>query len=222
MESMHGAERDHHDDETPSAQGYLGSRGRRILVVDDHEMVRVGLRALLATQPWVARCVCAGSVEEGVGLATRYEPHVALVDLFIGEQSGIDACRTLKKAHPPMNILLMSGVGTVSPAVAETANASGFIPKHWRAALLLSAVHRVADGLSVFAARPNTPAIAQLSPRELDVLRYVVQGLSNVEIGKALHLSRHTVKQHLSAGYRKLGVRNRTEAASRARQLGIS
>jgi two-component system response regulator DesR len=201
--------------------GSHGPSGRRLLLVDDHEMVRIGLRTLFANEPWVSRCVGAGTVEAAVELAAQYQPHLALVDLFIGQESGIESCRALREAHPQMDIVLMSGTGTVSPAVARSVGAVGFVPKHWPAAALLEAVRRACDGQRVFAGRASSTPTAKLTPREHDVLSHVVHGSSNVEIAKALYLSRHTVKQHTSAVYRKLGVRNRAEAASRAQQLGL-
>jgi DNA-binding NarL/FixJ family response regulator len=195
--------------------------GRRILVVDDHEMVLVGLRTLLVNEPWVSRCLGAGSLDRALELTRQYEPHAALIDLFVGEESGNDYCRALRQARPSMRIVLMSGTGTIYPAVARAAGASGFVAKSWPTATMLEAVRRVCEGGCAFATRPAAIPETMLTPREQDVLRHVVLGSSNVEIAQALYLSRHTVKQHTSALYRKLGVRNRAEAASRAQQLGI-
>jgi len=205
----------------PGLESDDGVRGRRILIVDDHEMVRVGLRALLVNESWVSRCLGAGSLERSLELVERYSPHVALVDLFVGEESGIEYGRALRAAQPSMPVVLMSGAGTVSPAVARAAGASGFILKSWPTAAVLRAVRQVCSGGQAFASGSASTPTARLTPREEDVLRHVVHGSSNVEIAKALYLSRHTVKQHTSALYKKLGVRNRAEAASRAQQLGI-
>jgi DNA-binding NarL/FixJ family response regulator len=197
------------------------SHGRRILIIDDHEMVRVGLRALLVAQPWVARCVGAGSLDRALELTERYKPHLALVDLFMGDESGIEFGRALHEALPSMRVMFMSGAGSVSPAVAQAVGACGFLPKHWPARTLLTAVQRACEGHAVFARRDDANPRAMLTRREQEVLHQLVRGLSNAEAAQVLHLSRHTVKQHTSAVYRKLGVRNRTEAASRAQQLGL-
>lgn len=198
-----------------------GSTGRRILVVDDHEIVRRGLRLVLANHGWVARCLGAANGAEAVDLTRRYSPHVALVDILLGEELGVEVCKALLREKPELRVILMSGSADVSQTVALAAGARGFLPKAWSSDAIAAAVRRVGDGGTIFH-RPEvaTPA-RRLSQRELDVLQQIVSGLSNREAGAALHLSRHTVKQHTSSVYRKLGVRNRAEAASRARLLGL-
>jgi len=193
----------------------------RVLVVDDHDVVHWGFRLLLTGQPWVERCLTAGNAEEARALATRYEPHVALVDLFLGEQSGAELCEALKRASPRTRVLLVSGAGWISPPAAKAAGASGFISKHLSADSVVAAVRAVAEGKTVFARSPEEPAAA-LSPREREVLELMASGATNREIAAELHLSPHTVKEHASALYRKLGVRNRAEAVRRAERLGLT
>ena len=197
------------------------SYGRRVLIVDDHEMVRVGLHALLTAQPWVDRCVGAGSLDRALELTEQCKPQLALVDLFVGEDSGVGLCRALRERRPTTNVVLMSGSGSVSPAVAHAAGACGFVPKHWPARTLLDAIRRASEGQRVFPRRERAKPPARLTRREQDVLCHLVGGLSNVQIAEELHLSRHTVKQHTCAVYKKLDVRNRAQAASRAQQLGL-
>jgi two-component system response regulator DesR len=194
--------------------------GRRILVVDDHDMVLTGLRALLTREGWVGRCLTARCGAEAFDLCRRYEPHVAVVDLFIGDELGLDVSRKLLAEQPSLKIILTSGTGSVTPAVARAAGAHGFVPKHWPAQTVVDAIHRVCLGSTVFPRADVEPA-NKLSKRERDVLNHIVQGLSNPEVAEVLHLSRHTVKQHTMAVYRKLGARNRAEAASIARQYGL-
>jgi DNA-binding NarL/FixJ family response regulator len=196
----------------------------RVLVVDDHDVVHWGFRLMLTQQDWVERCVSAHSGEEALGLAGRYRPHVALVDLFIGEESGAEVCERLRAAEPATRVLLFSGAGDISPRAARAAGASGFASKDWPARRIASAVRIVGLGGTVFEAgeAAGAPAGAMgLSERERDVLSLMADGKTNPEIGAALHLSRHTVKEHSSAVYRKLGVRNRTEAVQRAQRLGL-
>jgi DNA-binding NarL/FixJ family response regulator len=204
--------------------GDVGERvgHRRVLVVDDHAVVGVGLRAQLGRQPWVERCLTAVDSREALAFARRYEPHVALVDLFIGEESGLELCAALQRVRPGLAVLLMSGGGRVAPAVARSAGAAGFVSKSWAPAMLLEAVRRVAAGRLVFeAGSAPAPAAARLTDRELDVLRQLAAGASNPEAAQALHLSPHTVKQHTSSVYRKLGARNRTDAVRCAQRLGL-
>ena len=193
----------------------------RLLAVDDHEVVRWGFRLLMADQPWVERCLTAGSSEEALELADRYRPHVAVVDLFMGDASGAELCSALCARRPGIKVLLISGAGWLSPAAARAAGASGFVPKDWDAADVMSAVRMVANGMTVFVPREERPA-AGLSARERQIVELMAQGSTNGEIAGALHLSPHTVKDHASAVYRKLGVRNRAEAVRRAERLGLT
>ncbi len=191
-----------------------------VLVVDDHDVVHWGFRLMLTQQPWVERCVSAYSAEEALMLAARYSPHVALVDLFIGEESGAQVCEQLRAAEPNTRVLLFSGAGEISPSAARAAGASGFVYKDWPAPRIASAVRLVGLGKTVFE-RQERSGVLGLSDRERAVLELMASGSTNPEIAGALHLSKHTVKEHTSAVYRKLGVRNRTEAVQRAERLGL-
>jgi len=194
-----------------------------VLVVDDHDVVHWGFRLMLTQQPWVARCVSAHSGDQALAMATRYRPHVALVDLFIGEESGAEICERLRDAQPVTRVLLFSGAGEISPQAARAAGAAGFAYKDWPARRIASAVRAVGLGLTVFTRdddqdRSGTLGLTQ---RERSVLELMASGSTNPEIADALHLSKHTIKEHTSAVYRKLGVRNRTEAVQRAQRLGL-
>ena len=195
--------------------------GRRILVVDDHEMVLIGMRALLTREAWVGRCLTARDSEEALELALRHEPHVALVDLLIGAELGLDVACSLLAQQPGLKIILMSGTGSITPAVARAAGVQGFVPKYWSSSAITEAVHRVSRGAELIPRRDSAVPVDKLTNRERDVLKHIAEGLSNPEMADVLHLSRHTVKQHTSAIYRKLGARNRAEAASMARQFGM-
>lgn len=202
----------------------LTANGRerlRLLVVDDHEVVRWGFRLLLDEQPWVQSCDHAADVERALELARECRPHVALVDLFVGPASGVELCAKLLAELPDTRVLLISGSGWLSPAAARAAGASGFVPKDWLAADVLSAVRMVANGMTVFAPREEQPATT-LSPREREIVGMMSTGSTNGEIAGHLHLSPHTIKDNASALYRKLGVRNRAEAVRRAERLGLT
>jgi DNA-binding NarL/FixJ family response regulator len=192
-----------------------------VLLVDDHDVVHWGLRSLLSSQTWVARCLSAHNGQEAVDLATRYSPHVALVDLFLGTESGAELCERLRKAEPRTRVLLLSGAGRISAAAARAAGASGFVPKDWPAADVCRAVQAVAAGRTVFEASAGPATPAGLSAREREILGLIATGATNPEIAKTLHLSPHTVKEHTSALYRKLEVRNRAEAVRTADQRGL-
>jgi two-component system response regulator DesR len=192
----------------------------RVLVVDDHDVVHWGFRLMLTQQPWVERCVSAHSGEEAMAMAERYRPHVALVDLFIGEESGAEICEQIRANEPSTRVLLFSGAGEISPHAARAAGASGFAYKDWSAARIAAAVRAVGMGKAVFGRQDRQGALG-LTDRERAVLELMASGATNPEIAEELHLSKHTIKEHTSSVYRKLGVRNRTEAVQRGQRLGL-
>ena len=191
----------------------------RVLVVDDHDVVHWGFRVMLAEQPWVERCLSARSGAEAVAVADECSPHVALVDLFVREESGAEICERLRTAAPAMRVLLISGAGRISPSAARAAGAAGFVPKDWSARDIAEAVRMVARGMTVF--RDAEEPANRLSAREREVLDLIASGATNAEIALRLHLSPWTVKEYTGAVYRKLEVRNRAEAVHRAQRLGL-
>lgn len=195
-------------------------RLHRVLVVDDDELIQAGVRAVLTQQPWVAHCYGASSLDSALASAKVRQPHIALVELSVGGRPGLEIARALSAAYPHMRVLLMSRDGRISRNVARANGAHGFISKTIGAAGVAEAVRLISQGRSVFP-REEAVETERLSRRELDVLEQLVRGFSNPEVAAALHLSRHTVKQHTCAVYRKLAVRNRAEAAAKARELGL-
>ncbi len=193
----------------------------RVLVVDDHDVVHWGFRLMLGELDWVERCLSARTGDEALDLTRRYAPDVALVDLFLGEESGPDVCERLRTEHPQMRVVLISGAGRISVATARACGASGFMPKDWPAADIARAVRMVALGMALFDPEQAPAPQITLSSREHEVLEGVAGGATNREIAAQLHLSPHTVKEHASALYRKLEVRNRAEAVQRAQRLGL-
>lgn len=191
-----------------------------ILIVDDHEVVHWGFRFKLSRERWVRRCLGARNSEEAVLLTRRYEPHVALVDLMLGDESGADVCEKILQVSPSTRVLLMSGTGRIASGAARSVGASGFVPKGWPTAEIMRALHAVGLGRTLFASSPDPSAIS-LSSREREVLDDLADGATNREIAARRHLSPHTVKGHVSAVYRKLGVRNRAGAVQRAQRLGL-
>jgi DNA-binding NarL/FixJ family response regulator len=206
--------------DSPGAAERLNGNGKlTVLVVDDHAVVQWGFRLLLGRQPWIGRCDAATTPDEAVEIARRHKPDVALVDLFLGELSGADLCEALHDVSPKTRVLLISGAGWISPETAKAAGASGFISKDWSAVDVVKAVRMVSLGTEVFA--DAAPRDSPLSEREQEVLSLIATGETNKEIAEHLHLSPHTVKEHTSAVYRKLSVRNRAEAVRQAQELGL-
>jgi DNA-binding NarL/FixJ family response regulator len=195
-------------------------RRLRVLVVDDHDVVHWGFRLMLNQQPWVTRCLSARSTLEAVELTRRYEPHVAVVDLFVGEESGPEICERLRKERPSLKVLLISGAGRITARAARMAGASGFVIKDLPATDIVQTVRMVGLGMTVFPPQDDEPTVT-LSSRERMVLDLIASGSTNREIAAQLHLSPHTIKEHTSALYRRLKVRSRVEAVQRAHRLGL-
>jgi DNA-binding NarL/FixJ family response regulator len=209
-----------------SASALAGARGRtrprplRVLVVDDHDVVQWGFRLLLTEQPWVERCLAARTGAEALELTRTFAPHVALIDLFLADESGADLSQAIRAASPATRVLLISGAGRMSPAAARAAGASGFVSKDWEAREVAAAVRRVGLGLTMFPPKSDQPQ-PLLSEREREVLEAIAAGSTNREIAGRLFLSPHTIKEHTSALYRKLGARNRAEAVQLAQRIGL-
>lgn len=195
-------------------------RRLRVLVVDDHEVIHWGFRLLLTAEPWVQRYLAARDGDQALELTRRYEPHVALVDLLLGEGSGAELCERLTELSPVTRVLLMSGVGRMTMTTARSVGALGFVPKDWGAKDIAAAARMVGLGMSVFAPSPQQQP-NMLSEREWDVLRLLAGGATNREIAAQLFLSPHTVKDHTRTLYRKMQARNRAEAILRANRLGL-
>ncbi len=198
-----------------------GDEGVNVLVVDDHDVVHWGFKLLLSKQTWVDSCASVSSSAEAISHLRGNRVDVALIDLILGAESGAELCEEVRSISPGTSVLLVSGAGRISPAAAQAAGASGFVSKDWRAADIAAAVRMVARGMTVFEPAPGGEGDGELSPREREVLGLIADGATNPEIAARLYLSPHTVKDYTSSLYRKLGVRNRAEAARRAEQLGL-
>ena len=205
---------------TTATQDSVARKPLRVLVVDDHDVVHWGFRLMLGQLEWVERCLAARTSSEALALCRRFEPHVALVDLLLGGESGAELCARLRTLAPAPRVVLISGAGGISPSVARAAGASGFIAKDSSASEISALVRKVGDGLDVFdgAIAEQTP---RLTGRELEILQHIARGATNREIARTVFLSPHTVKEHTSGLYRKLGARNRADAVQRAQRIGL-
>jgi DNA-binding NarL/FixJ family response regulator len=195
-------------------------RRLRVLVVDDHDLVHRACRVLFTSESWVERCVPASSGDEAVRLAKRYSPHVALIDLFLAQESGVELCERLREESEQTRVLLMSGVGNIAPPAAKAVGASGFVSKSCSGDDIASAARMVGIGMTVFPPESQRPQTV-VSDREREVLSLLATGATNDEIATALYLSPHTIKDHTTALYRKMKARNRAEAVVRAQRLGL-
>jgi DNA-binding NarL/FixJ family response regulator len=192
----------------------------RVLVADEQEIVHWGFRSLLTAQDWVERYLSAQTAEEAIELVRAHEPHVALVDVMVGDDSGAAICKRMREVCPRTRVLLMSRSGGITAQSARAAGAFGSVPKDWSAQDLAGAARMVALGMTVFAPDRDQPG-ALLSERERQVLHLIAAGSTNREIAERLFLSPHTVKDHTSTLYRKVKAKNRADAIQRAQRLGL-
>ncbi|MFE6720323.1 response regulator [Streptomyces albidoflavus] len=196
----------------------------RLLLCDDHAVVRAGLRALLSSAPGIEVVAEAGSGEEALALTTLHHPDLVLMDLQLGE--GIDGVETTRRLttlpdHPPYVLVLTTYDTDADITRAVEAGATGYLLKAERPEELFTAIRAAASGRTAL-----SPPVAQrvmthlrnprpeLTPRERDILRHLTQGLGNREIARALFISEATVKTHLGRIYQKLGVETRAGAVA--------
>jgi two-component system, NarL family, response regulator DevR len=211
-----------------------------ILIVDDHELIREGLRTLLDGEPDMQVIGEAKTANEGLALTRRLEPDVVVLDVRLPDRQGIEICGELRALSPNSRILVCSGLSEGSALMeAARAGADGFVSKEGPNAEIVDAVRRVAQGAAVVGAdsaaaifrharsSPNeTSKLALLTEREREVLGLLTLGLTNREIASRLFISEKTVRNHVSSLLRKLELRHRTEAALFAaplrNELGLS
>ena len=202
----------------------------RLLIADDHPVVRDGLRAMLATQPDMELVGEAATGTQAVAQARALRPDVVLMDLQMPELDGPDAIATLREQAPEVRVLVLTTYGTDADITrAVDAGATGYLLKDAPREQLFGAIRAAARGESVLSplvatrvlGRMRAPAEEALSPRELEILQAVARGLSNKDIGRQLYVSEATVKTHLLRVFSKLGVDDRTAAVTVALERGI-
>ena len=208
-----------------------------VLLVDDHELVRRGVRAFLETQPGISVVAEAGSGEEAVKLAQEHAPDVALMDLIMpGGMDGVEATRRLRTVSPRTNVVVLTSYHDdehVFPAIR--AGALSYVLKEVGPKELADAVRKAAIGEAILhprvaarvvrelhGAKGAEPNVFQnLSERELEVLRLIADGLSNAEISGRPFISEKTTKSHVSNILSKLHLADRTQAAVYAWRRGV-
>lgn len=202
----------------------------RVLVVDDHPIVRDGLRGMLAGDPALSVVGEASDGEEAVRAVEHLSPDVVLMDLRMPRTDGVEATSRIVARHPSVRILVLTTYDTESDVVrAVEAGATGYLLKDAPVAELRQAVKATAAGQTVLAPavaaqlvrQRRQPAGEALSARELEVLELVARGASNREVGRSLHVSEATVKSHLIHVFTKLGVSDRTAAVTTALERGL-
>jgi DNA-binding NarL/FixJ family response regulator len=203
---------------------------RTVLLVDDHELIRQGLRHAFERDPEFTVVGEAGSVAEAVRLATELKPAVVIMDLRLPDGSGLDATRQLRATMPDVGIVVLTMyAGDDQLFGALEAGASAFVPKNAPSDEVVAAARHAASSPNAFTAsdladamkRRLAPSGPQLSPREGQVLRLLADGMSVAGIAKQLYVSESTAKTHISKLYEKLGAGNRAQALMTSLRLGL-
>jgi DNA-binding NarL/FixJ family response regulator len=200
----------------------------RVVVVDDHPVVRAGLRGMLAAHPDIEIVGEASSAGEAVAAVLDHEPDVVLMDLRMPGTDGVQATRLVLARQPRCRVVVLTTYDNDADILhAVEAGASGYLLKDASPDELAQAIRAAAAGGSVLAPSVAAKLVSRLrappvlSPREVEVLRLVSTGQTNAEIGRALFISEATVKTHLLRAFGKLSVSDRTAAVTAALALGI-
>lgn len=202
----------------------------RLLVVDDHPVVRAGIVGMVASQDDFEIVGEAENGKEAIEKVGALTPDVVLLDLRMPVMDGVEVIESLSQEHPDVNVLVLTTYDTDADILrAVEAGATGYLLKDAPRETLFEAVRAAARGESVLAptvaarlmGRMRAPAEEALSAREIEVLSLVAGGASNKQAAKALHISVATIKSHLIHIYEKLGVSDRTAAVTTALERGI-
>jgi NarL family two-component system response regulator LiaR len=208
----------------------------KVLLVDDHEMVRIGLAAVLSTEDGIEVVGEASNGMEGIRLALAYKPDVVLMDLVMDGMDGIETTRKLLEHHPDCKVIVLTSFldDEMMYPVIE-AGAFSYLLKTSRAGEIAQAIHAAARGQSILESQVASKmmnrfrqpkAVAelheQLTEREMDVLKLLAEGKSNQETADALFIGIKTVKFHVTNILAKLGVEDRTQAAIYAFRHGLT
>ncbi|GAA3444709.1 response regulator [Planomonospora venezuelensis] len=202
----------------------------RLMIVDDHPVVREGLRGMLESDPGITVAGDAASGDEAVVRARELAPDVILMDLRMPGGDGVSAISRILADRPESRVIVLTTYETDQDIVrAVEAGAAGYLLKDTSRADLLAAIASAARGETVLSpsvatrlvTRMRAPAAVSLSRRETEVLSLVARGLTNAEIGRELFISETTVKTHLLRIFGKLGVSDRTAAVTTALDRGI-
>ncbi|MCU1355852.1 MAG: LuxR family transcriptional regulator [Acidimicrobiales bacterium] len=203
-----------------------------VFLLDDHEIVRRGLSDLIEGEPDLHVVGEAGSVEEALRRIPACQPQVAVLDVQLGDGSGIEVCRDVRAAHPKIACVMLTSYADDEALLdSVVAGAAGYVLKQVRGNDLLDAIRRVADGQSLLDPAVTARVIerlrrgpredhrlALLTAREREILELVADGLTNRQIGESLHLAEKTVKNNVSNVLMKMGMQRRTQAAVYAAQ----
>ncbi len=210
----------------------------RLLLVDDHEVVRLGLRTLLEAEPDMEVVAEAGTADEALEKVARYRPDVVVMDVRLPGKSGLEACRLIRQQHPTTQVVILTSyLSEEFVSHALRVGAAGYVLKEVGGTELVNAIRSAREGQVAFDPHTASQMVARLrkleahieesafkglSRREMEVLVLISRGKSNREIAQTLSLSEGTVRNYVSAIIEKLGMRNRIELATYAVRHHIS
>jgi len=195
----------------------------RIMIVDDHEVVRLGMRAAFEAEPDLSVVGEAGNGAEALAKIPVLDPQIILMDVRMEKMNGIEACREIKSRNPNMHILMITSYTDDDALVSSIlAGASGYLLKHMSRADLLRSIRQVASGRTLIDENTAKQAMERLTPapgselteREREVLTLVTRGNTNKQIADKLFVSEKTARNHVSHILDKLGLSRRSEAAA--------
>lgn len=212
--------------------GQTGGVTTRVFLLDDHEIVRRGLRELLEAEGDLVVVGEAGTAEEAYGRIPATSPDVAVLDVRLPDGDGIEVCREIRSKHPEIACIMLTSFSDDDAVYASImAGAAGYLLKQVRGSDLVDGIRRVAAGESLLDPQVTTRVLDRLRHREGDdelasltdqerrILGLIAEGLTNRQIGERLFLAEKTVKNYVSNMFAKLGMHRRTEAAAYAARL---
>ncbi len=204
----------------------------RLMLVDDHKVLRIGLASLFRTVPGIQVVGEAGSASDAIDVARDTHPDVILMDVRLPDSDGVDACRTIISERPETRVVMLTSYADEDAVIASImAGAAGYLLKQTDPERLIEAVQKVAGGASLLdpeitkaalefmrsgAGAHGDDALGALSDQERRILPLIAEGKTNREIGAALSLSPHTVKTYVSSIFQKLHLTRRSQAAAYA------
>jgi two-component system, NarL family, response regulator DevR len=195
----------------------------RIMIVDDHEVVRMGMRAAFETEPDLAVVGEASNGAEALAKMPVLDPQLILMDVRMEKMNGIEACREIKSRYPDVRILMITSYTDDDAVISSIlAGASGYLLKHLSRAELLRSIRLVASGHSLIDSNTTKQVVerltqmpgSELTDREREVLALVARGYTNKQIADTLYVSEKTARNHVSHILEKLGLSRRSEAAA--------
>ena len=200
----------------------------RVLLVDDHEVVRQGLKALVDAQDGLDVVGEASTAAEAVRRVGFDDPHVVVMDVRLPDGSGVEACREIRERFPEVKVLMLTSFADEEALLsAIIAGAAGYVLKRIRAEELVESIRKVGAGESLLdpgmtdklfkklrGDEPEDPLLARLSPQERAILEHISEGMTNRQIAEEMFLAEKTVKNYVSNMLAKMGMHRRTEAAA--------